>query len=148
MSETVLPISVLQTIESTKAVLFFFVMLSISTFFWSAIWFSCLLGFGDTALYVGIVNILIGWLAYKSAVSSSFKYAETIRAACDIHRLKLLYALGFEPVSDLSEERKKWAKVVAFLFRGKDHDLRYAISDRNDKEKQSKLILPTGIDRR
>ncbi|MEZ5078270.1 MAG: hypothetical protein R2725_12615 [Solirubrobacterales bacterium] len=71
--------------------------------------------------------------AYFAALGPASIYADLVRSAFDLHRLKLIAAMGKPMPATLSEERRTWRQLIRFLERGepkKHADWRYAFSEK------------------
>ena len=72
----------------------------------------------DIGLFaVCAVGFLLAWICYRNSLHGALGYAELIKTAFDLHRGKLLDALGLEKPSDPEEERKIWDDVSQWFFR-------------------------------
>ncbi|GAA3551529.1 hypothetical protein [Kribbella ginsengisoli] len=69
-------------------------------------------------LFLALVPVAIGLLAYRGAVESAMAYGEAIEAAFDLHRFDLLAALHLPLPADQEAERKLAAELCASWRQG------------------------------
>lgn len=62
-------------------------------------------------------GLALAILCYQGLVSACVPYAETVKAAFDVHRQDLLTAIGWHPAPDLRVERYQWAQIGALWYR-------------------------------
>lgn len=77
-----------------------------------------------------VVAALIGpafvaYVAYLGALAPAGLYADSIRAAFDAHRMKLLEALLVPRPATVAEERRTWEHIISRLDRGSGQPGRY-----------------------
>ena len=61
---------------------------------------------------------LTAWLGYRAAVRAAFTHGELIRVAFDVHRWRLLDAMGLTRPTSLGAERKQWQQIHQVWQRG------------------------------
>jgi hypothetical protein len=71
-----------------------------------------------TALLAG-GSLLLAGMSYRAAEFAFGTLAETITRLVDLHRTKLLLALGYEPPKTVAEELEIWAELRAFFAQAK-----------------------------
>jgi hypothetical protein len=85
-------------------------------------------------IVAGPVSLLVGSLlggtavavtAYWAALTPASVYGDHVRAAFDLHRLKLFQAMRMPVPATLDEERRTWDHSIPFLDRGDPHTWRY-----------------------
>lgn len=62
-------------------------------------------------------GLIVGLLAYRSALSSATVYTELVRSAFDLYRRDLLKQFGFPPPPTLEAERTLWRNLGHQLYR-------------------------------
>jgi hypothetical protein len=67
----------------------------------------------------------VALVTYQAALAPAAVYGDHIRAAFDLHRLKLLEAIKVPAPATLEEEQRTWDRVIPFLDRGLPHTWRY-----------------------
>jgi hypothetical protein len=67
----------------------------------------------------------VSLIAYWAALTPAAIYGDHIRAAFDLHRLKLLQSIQMPVPATLDEERRIWDHAIAFLDGGHPHGWRY-----------------------
>jgi hypothetical protein len=76
-------------------------------------------------LTVFVGSALVAYVAYLGALAPAGLYADSIRAAFDVHRMKLLEALLVPRPATAAEERRTWGHVISLLDRGSGQPGRY-----------------------
>ncbi|WP_217572377.1 hypothetical protein [Streptomyces sp. GbtcB7] len=81
-------------------------------------------GWRGTALRAGLAVLLclavlaLSLAAYRGAVQAGIVFADRLRSAFDLHRSRVLDAMGLQRPGDLDQEQAVWASLCAFLYRG------------------------------
>lgn len=70
-------------------------------------------------------SAVIAYATYLGALAPAGLYADSIRAAFDTHRMKLLEALQVPRPATVAEERRTWEHVISRLDRGTGQPGRY-----------------------
>jgi hypothetical protein len=76
-------------------------------------------------LTAAVASAVVAYVAYLGALSPAGLYADSIRAAFDAHRMKLLEALQVPRPATVAEERRTWEHVISRLDRGSGQPGRY-----------------------
>jgi len=69
-------------------------------------------------LVVNLLGFVGAWIAYKGVLQAAIAYGDSVRAAFDLYRSRLLAALNTENPSTYKEERRIWDEVGQFFYRG------------------------------
>ncbi|GGN30566.1 hypothetical protein [Streptomyces fuscichromogenes] len=83
-----------------------------------------LLGTRTVVLRLGLATLFctdivtLSLIAYRGAVQAGITFAEKVRSTFDLHRSRVLEGMRLRAPSDLAEERRTWAALCAFLYRG------------------------------
>jgi hypothetical protein len=72
---------------------------------------------------------LVAAVGYRGAHAPAEIYGDQVRAAFDLHRRKLLVALGGPLPATVQEERRTWDELIRFLDRSEEPRWRYVYVD-------------------
>ena len=62
-------------------------------------------------------GLVLAAICYRGLVSACIPYAETVKAAFDVHRQGLLTAIGWNAAPGLEAERYQWAQIGGLWYR-------------------------------
>jgi hypothetical protein len=71
-----------------------------------------------TPIISAVVGILLGLAAYRAALGAARSVGNSLRAAFDCYRDRLLHSFNLKMPDDIERERVVWLKLGAFIRRG------------------------------
>lgn len=115
----VLPRSLVDSINSEKSLMDFWLNLSlallISGLFWTAaMWYTGII-LWPFRILIFIGSILLWYVAYRAAIPSAIGWGYEVRTAFDLYRGDLLRKLGLQRPTSIFEERRLWDKIFWFF---------------------------------
>jgi hypothetical protein len=119
----VLPLEVQANIEWARGRMEF--LLVVSAWGVAFAWLTLVLAYAFASAEVVVVICFLGGMtlavaAYHSALFAAVEYGNRLRAAFELHRLKLLERMGLRSPKTLEEERDLWRAVNVFVVEERD----------------------------
>ena len=122
----VLPESLQRDVADRRATVEFLLVTSLFWGTFGVVDFVALTVTGAPA-WLACLCLLIGGagaaLAYESCLPAAVEYGEQLKAAVELHRLRLLAALGLETPGSYDDEVDAWEAIVAFVRQGDESGL-------------------------
>jgi hypothetical protein len=66
--------------------------------------------------------LLLGWMAYKGAITAAVTYGDQIRSTFDLYRDKLIVEMGIKAPASVKDERELWEGLDQWLYRNLPSD--------------------------